>query len=117
MKHILTILALCCAMSAAAQTQIDAKDASRHIGERVVACAKVVGTRYLSRSGVTFLNLVEAYPASPLTVVIFDKDRAHFPTPPEKLYADKDICVTGQVTSYQGRAEIIITQPADISVR
>ncbi|HVZ97118.1 MAG TPA: hypothetical protein VG847_09605 [Chitinophagaceae bacterium] len=104
------------ALPAFSQTKIDVQNASSHIGEQVTICSKVFGTKYLDRSGVTFLNLGAAYPVSPLTVVIFKKDRAHFPTPPEQLYADKKICVTGKITVYNGKDEIIVSKPDAIAI-
>ncbi len=66
---------------------------------------------------VTFINLGSAYPHSPLTVVIFAKDRGNFSDTPEKLYANKSICVTGAIKEYKGKAEIIVRKQEEIKVQ
>src|SRR5450755_2177195 len=77
------------------QVNISIDSAANHYGEKVTICSKVFGTKALEK--VTFINLGAAYPESPLTVVIFTKDKANFREAPEAIYADKTICVTGVV--------------------
>lgn len=93
---------------------IDAKDAVQYIGKKVTACSRVYGIKSLDN--VTFINAGEKYPNSPLTIVIFAKDRKNFLPSIEELYNDKNICVKGEVVEYKGKAEIIVTKPEDIIV-
>lgn len=99
------------------QKKINIEDVARHVGENVTVCSKVFGTKYLDRSGVTFINLGAAYPASPLTLVIFSRDRSNFSKVPEELYSDKQICVTGKIKEYKGKDEIIISKPDEIVIK
>jgi hypothetical protein len=94
---------------------IDAKDAAKFIGKKVTACGKVYGVKTTDK--VTFINVGAAFPNSPLTVVIFAKDRGNFKASPEELFTNKNICVKGEVVNYQGKAEIIVTKPEDIIIR
>ena len=117
MKSIITLLvSALIAGPTFSQTKINIEDAGKHVGNNVTVCSKVCGTKYLDRSGITFLNLGAAYPASPLTVVIFKKDRANFSKGPDELYTDKQICVTGKIQVYNGKDEIIVSKPGDIVV-
>lgn len=59
--------------------------------------------------------MAKAYPHSPLTIVIFAKDRAKFPDTPEKLYGNKPVCVTGILKEYKGKIEIVVTSPGEIT--
>lgn len=93
---------------------IEAKDAALYIGKKVTVCAKVYGIKSLDN--VTFINAGDKYPNSPLTVVIFAKDRKNFLPSIEELYSDKNICVKGEVAEYKGKAEIIVTRPGDIII-
>lgn len=101
------------------QHSISIDSVSMHIGERVTVCSKVFGTRFLDQSNrqPTFLNMGAAYPNSPLTVVIFGDDRKNFAGAPETMYADKEICVTGVIKEYKGKAEIIVNKPEEMEVR
>lgn len=93
---------------------IEAKDAMTNIKKKVTACGRVFGVKATDK--VTFINVGDKFPKSPLTVVIFAKDRNKFPLPIEEMYNDKNICVKGEVVDYQGKAEIIVTSPDDITV-
>ncbi|MBI3719326.1 MAG: S1/P1 nuclease [Sphingobacteriales bacterium] len=93
---------------------VDAKDAVQYIGKKVTACSRVYGIKSLDN--VTFINAGDKYPNSPLTIVIFAKDRKNFLPSIEELYNDKNICVKGEVVEYKGKAEIIVSRPEDIIV-
>ncbi len=94
---------------------IDAKDAMQFIGKKVTACGRVYGIKTTDK--VTFINVGDKYPKSPLTVVIFAKDRKNFSGALEELFSDKNICIKGEVVEYQAKAEIIITRPEDIIIQ
>lgn len=93
---------------------IEAKDAASNIKKKVTACGRVYGVKTTDK--VTFINVGDKFPKSPLTVVIFAKDRSKFPQSLEEMYNDKNICVKGEIIDYQGKAEIIVTSPDDITV-
>ena len=93
---------------------IDAKDALQYTGKKVTACSRVYGIKSLDN--VTFINAGDNYPNSTLTIVIFAKDRKNFSSSIEELYADKNICVKGEIIEYKGKSEIIVTKPSDIEV-
>jgi DNA/RNA endonuclease YhcR with UshA esterase domain len=104
------------AFSTAAQTtKITAAEAKDHVGEVRTVCGKVVSTHYASGSKgqPTFLNLDEPYPKEVFTILIWGSDRAKFGTP-ETKYKDASVCVTGKITSYRGKPEIIATEPRQI---
>ena len=96
------------------QAKINVEDVGKHIGDSVTVCTKVFGTKFFDKSQMTVLNLGAAYPASPLTVVIFGRDLVNFKVPPEKMYADKEICVTGVIKEFKGKNEIIVSNPSQI---
>ena len=60
-----------------------------------------------------FLSKVE-YPKHIFTVVIWKSSRHKFKTAPEKMYKSKRICVTGVISSYRGKAQIEVNDPAQI---
>jgi micrococcal nuclease len=93
---------------------IPSAKAKNHIGQDATVCGKVADTRYLeSGRSPTFLNFDDKYPNHTFTVVIFGENRAKFGTP-EKDYLDKNICVTGKIEDFNGKPEIVVTEPQQI---
>jgi DNA/RNA endonuclease YhcR with UshA esterase domain len=103
-------------LSTSAQSnKITAAEGKDHVGETRTVCGKVVSTHYASGSKgqPTFLNLDEPYPKEVFTILIWGSDRAKFGAP-ETKYKDARVCVTGKITSYRGKPEIIATEPKQI---
>jgi len=96
-------------------TSAEAKD---HIGDRATVCGKVVSTHYAksSKGEPTFLNLDEPYPKEVFTTLIWGSDREKFGTP-EDEYKGLRVCVTGKITSYRGRPEIVATERGQIEIQ
>jgi DNA/RNA endonuclease YhcR with UshA esterase domain len=63
------------------------------------------------------LNVGGAYPNQKFSVVIKGSNRDKFKEPPEKMFAGKTICVTGHITMYKGRPEIVVSDPKQIEVK
>ena len=101
------------------QATISIGSLSSHIGDSVTVCSKVYGTRYLEQSEKqpTFLNIGAAYPNSLLTIVIFGESRKNFKDLPEKMYADKNICIAVRLAEFKGKAEIIVYGPGQIKIQ
>lgn len=80
-------------------------------------CDKVYSTKLLEGSGMVFLNLGGEYPNQKMTIVIKGKDREKFKVSPEIAFKGKTICVTGTVTNYNGKPEVVVTDPEQIKVQ
>jgi DNA/RNA endonuclease YhcR with UshA esterase domain len=63
------------------------------------------------------LNFNRPYPNNTFTVVIPGSARARFKNAPETMYRGKTICVTGLITIYKGKPEIVVTAPSQIVIR
>jgi hypothetical protein len=103
----------------AAQTgSIPFSEAKNHVGERSTVCGIVVDAHFVSsgKGQPTFLHFGEAYPNQIFTVVIWGRDRAKFGRP-EMKYLEKDICVTGKITSYLRVPEIEASEADQIRMR
>jgi hypothetical protein len=96
--------------------RITAAEAKDHVGQSATVCGRVVSARYAERSKgqPTFLNLDKPYPREIFTILIWGENRSKFGMP-ESKYRDAEICVTGQITSYRGTAEIVTAEPNQIS--
>src|SRR5258708_353621 len=69
------------------------------------------------KSQMVFLNLGGDYPNQKLSIVIKGKDRDKFKVSPEIAFKDKTICVTGVMSNYKGKPEIVVTDPDQIKVQ
>jgi hypothetical protein len=105
------LFVLLLAETAAAQTTIAARSATRHMGETVTICEKVFSGKIIAASKTTLLDVGGYDPHQPLIVVIPGRDRSKFRGNPEVDYDGKDIMVTGKVIMYNGKPGILVQDP------
>jgi hypothetical protein len=116
----LRLLISCAALAgwavAAQADPLTPTDAVKHPGETVTVCGQVVGAKFAAwvRGGTTFLDFGKPYPDTPFTALIFSGDRAKFGTP-EKTAQGKDFCVTGKIEMYQGKPQIVLKDPKQLT--
>jgi DNA/RNA endonuclease YhcR with UshA esterase domain len=101
------------------QDTITPEDASKFIGQQKTVCGTVASAHYAAKvkGQPTFINLDKPYPNQIFTALIWGSDRSKFEKPPETLYSGKEICATGMIQSYQGRPEIVVKEPGQITVK
>jgi hypothetical protein len=105
------------AVKSLAQTSIAAKDAGKHIKEKVVICDQVYGGKFLDNANITLIDVGASHPNELLTLLIKGDDRKKFKDAPEVSLKGKKVCITGQIIDYKGKPEIVITDPAQIKVQ
>jgi hypothetical protein len=118
-KLVLSLLMIFCAIFTYAQQEIKIEDAAKHEGDSVTICTKIFGARYFEngKGAPTLLNAGAKYPDAPLTVVIFGESRTAFTNKPEEFYLDKNVCVTGRISIFKGKPQIVITKENEIVVK
>lgn len=94
--------------SLAAQTKTSIDSISTHMGDSVQICLKVYGIK--STEKITYINLGAAFPNAPVTVVILAKDSANFNNTHPELLTDQEVCITGKLTEYKGKPQIVVTK-------
>jgi hypothetical protein len=107
------------ALAAPAQTgRITTREAKNHVGEKATVCGKVVGIHFVSsgKGQPTFVHFDQPYPDQIFTLLIWGSDRAKFGRP-EEIYRDKELCVTGKITSFLGIPEIVASNPNQVQVQ
>ena len=99
----------------AVDKQYGTDDAINHVGEHASVCGFVVTAEFAKfvDNQPTFLNLAKRYPNDVFTAVIWGADRKRFGYAPESLQGTS-ICVTGEITTYRGIAQIIVSRPDQI---
>lgn len=97
---------------------VTAAEAKNYTDQVITVCDKIVDAKYLESSMTkpTLLNVGGAYPNHILTIVINYEDRKNFPFNPEEFYLNKRVCITGKVTDFKGKPQIIVVTPAEIKV-
>jgi nuclease S1 len=111
-----TMAALIGWAAAAQAANLAPEDAQKHVGEDATVCGTVAGAKYAAQSkgGPTFIDFGKPYPDAIFTALILGTDRAKFGTP-EKDIQGKQVCVTGKIRLYQGKPEIILTDPKQLT--
>ncbi len=93
--------------------RISYTEAPNYLGK--YAC--VIGTVdhvYTSQKGTIFLNFCPDYKTCPFNAVIFGSNASKFPNPQQ--YTGRTVEITGFITAYQGRPEIVLESPAQIRI-
>ena len=102
-----------------AQQEIKIDELAKHVGDSVTVCTKIYGGIFLDRSKETptLLNAGGKYPDAPLTVVIWADARAKFEEKPEVFYKDKDVCISGKISLYKNKPQIVVYNVKQIVVK
>ena len=68
---------------------------------------------YTSKSGTIFLDFCKSYKTCPFSGVIFADDAKKFNN--LQSYVGFPVTLTGKISSYQNKAEIVLSDPSQIS--
>jgi DNA/RNA endonuclease YhcR with UshA esterase domain len=114
-KTLLPLFALVCAASIIAQTSTYTPgEAAKHVGETATISGTVEGV-HQSGKGNIFLNMGGKYPNQAFTAFIPSANAAKFPNPQQ--YEGRTVAVSGKITLYKGKPEIIVNSPSQIAVK
>ncbi len=97
---------------AKSQTTVAIKDVVNHVGKEVTLCDSVYSARSLDN--LSLLNLGGSFPKEVITIVVFKADRSKFEKDPVNLFENKRICVTGKVTLYKEKLQIVVNDPKQL---
>lgn len=102
----------------AQSAHLTAAEAKNHVGETATVCGRVASAHFAEKTKgqPTFLNLDKPYPHQVFTIVIWGTDRLKFGNP-ERTYRDKNVCVSGKITSHREIPEIVINTPEQIRIQ
>ena len=119
MKFLLAIAFTLGSIVVSAQDFVKLEDLSNHIGDSVKVKGKIFGVRYMqsAKNSPTFIHLGASYPNQLLTVVIWGNVREKLGYVPEdKKFADAMAVVTGRVTLYKDKPQIVILDPKQLQL-
>ena len=100
-------------------TGLSADQASSHVGEKATVCGTVADSNYAASSNgrPTFLNFDEPYPLHKFTVVIWGSERSKFPNSPQDFYRYKQVCASGLIELYKGKAQIVARSESQLVIQ
>jgi len=99
--------------------EVSTQQAASVKGKQATVCGEVASVKLAIRTGgaPTFINFDKPNPDQTFTALIWGIDRPKFPAPPESTFtAGKRVCVTGTVTDFKGKPEIVVHNPDEIRV-
>ena len=104
-----------CVLAASAIAQAPATytaaEAAKHVGETATVTDRVDGV-HQSGKGNIFLNMSGKYPNQAFTAFIPSASAAQFSNPQQ--YEGKTVAVSGKITLYHGKPEIIVTNVSQV---
>lgn len=101
------------------EVSVTAHEAGEHIGKAAEVCGNVASANHAQQVGgePTFINFEEDHPNQVFTVVIWGNQRMAWDHPPEELYQNREICVTGRIEMHNDTPQIEVHSPDQISIR
>src|SRR6266566_8283416 len=114
-KTLFTLFAFICAASIVAQSSMYSPgEAAKHVGETATITGTVDGVHQSGKSNI-FLNMGGKYPNQAFTAFIPSASAAQFSQPQQ--YEGRMVAVSGKVTLYHGKPEIIVNSSSQISAK
>ncbi|MEZ8990131.1 sulfatase [Vibrio breoganii] len=102
-------------LSAPPESAITPDSALRFVDTHATVCGKVVQITDFAKG--SYLNFDRMFPQTEFSVVIWKSDVNHVAQnePLYTTYSNQNVCVTGEVSSYNGRAQIIVKNPQQLA--
>ncbi|MFZ2489292.1 MAG: phospholipase D-like domain-containing protein [Anaerolineae bacterium] len=92
---------------------INWQDAGNYLGQRLAVEGQVM--RVYNSGKAAFLNFAEEYEGK-FSVVVFAADFGQWPQPPDQVYLNQYVRVTGKIKEYKGAPEMIVESPEQVEI-
>ena len=93
-------------------------NAGQFVGIEATICDKVSDVYKPSGDNkMIYINFGGKYPDQIFTAVIFPKDQPKFPYNPVEVFKDKNVCITGKITEYKGKAQMVLNVPTQVLIQ
>ncbi len=108
------LVVLLAAAPARAET-IAPSEAKNHVGQNLTVEGVVAEVHHAASGGAIFVDIGGRYPNAQFTAVIFQDDFDKFPD--VDSLEGKTVDVMGAIKLYNGRPEIVLTDPAQLKAK
>jgi hypothetical protein len=117
MKKLLLLITSICLWQISFSQTVPLDSVTNYAGKTITVCSKVQGT-FVTKGDkkVTYINFGKPYPNTTFTAVIFEDDLPNFKYTPSEYLKDKQVCLTGKITIYKGKPQMIITKEEQIKI-
>ena len=117
MKKLLLFLTLICLTQFSFSQTVPLDSVQFYEGKTITVCSKVQST-FLTKGvkKTTYINFGKPYPNTTFTAVIFEGDLPNFKYTPSEYLKDKQVCLTGKITIYKGKPQMIISKEEQIKI-
>lgn len=117
MKKYLGILLFITSLSYS-QEIINLENIAKYDGEVVTVCDTVQSTfKTKGDKKVVYLNFGKSYPNHTFTAVIFESSLSYFSYDPVAFLKGKTICITGKVTLYKGKPQMVLLNEKQLIIK
>jgi DNA/RNA endonuclease YhcR with UshA esterase domain len=118
MKNTFLLIAFLTLSTISYSQTIQLDSAAFYEGKTITICSKVQDT-YETKGAkkTTYINFGKPYPKSTFTIVIFGSNLKNFKYKPVDYLKNKEVCVTGKITIYKGKPQMIITKEEQIQIK
>ncbi len=101
------------------EIRISAFEAENHVGTPAEVCGDVASAAFVENldGQPVFINFERPHPDQVFTVVIWGEYRQLWQHPPEQLYRNQTLCVTGRIDVHDGVPQISVSSPDQIRIR
>lgn len=89
------------------------QEAGKHVGKTIIVHGKIVATRNIG--SICFLNFDDPN-ARRFTAIVRKSNFGRFPKPPEVMYRGKLVRIRGTISEYQGRPQIEVFKPEQVTI-
>ena len=117
MKKLLLLITSICLWQISFSQTVPLDSVQFYEGKTITVCSKVQST-FLTKGEkkTTYINFGKPYPNTTFTAVIFEGDLANFKYTPSEYLKDKQVCLTGKITIYKDKPQMIISSAEQIKV-
>jgi len=88
------------------------QDAGDYLGQTITVSGRIV--RANDTGKITFLNFSKD--RDQFVAVVFADDYGEFPAPPSELYDGEEVWITGEIDSYKGAPQIVVSSPNQVEL-
>ena len=117
MKLSLILLTSICLTQISFSQTVPLDSVTSYVGKKITVCSKVQSTFVAKgEKKTTYLSFGNKFPNAIFTAVIFEGDLAKFKYTPSEYLKDKTICITGKVSIYKDKPQMIISSEDEIKI-
>ena len=117
MKNLFALFISICLWQISFSQTVPLDSVASYVGKTITVCSKVQST-FVTKGDkkTTYINFGKPYPDATFTAVIFESSLEKFKYTPSEFLKDKNVCITGKVSIYKDKPQIIVSSQEQIKI-